>query len=553
MSTNYSSIINQVINKPRTKLPLNRKIPNRQEQEQEQEQKTRTTPPSENPNPIDNQKSKFVPCAAPESSRTLQTTLLQNFSMFYSKTSQNLSISDINLNSNEPKSNQFFHFSTETKDIHSNIEPRLPYIFIVLYYFLQLYHYFFEFVTSPTEQIKYPINMLLTISFIFIVLGYLTNLNLLKILTTNQIFVFLKCSFLMNTNFSILHKLLVGEITQKMIYAFQIEFIFLNLFFNSSLEFSIGVHLFNFLLTLCARIYKDTSFITKKKDAFSMIYYFCFCTLTEYFIKSSNSSLMTSYYLYKKNYETLLLKIWKNLPFPNFHLFPTKDILISSDSGKEFCQMMTNIRKLKQQSNNKRETQRTHNFYDYVINEQLFEYIFLKTLSQNTKQSNNFDYPFLPKKCKNKNISQLFGANSMIFSANKSELDWYKIVIIPCIWGNKQCFNLHLIPFRQMKEPIFAQDQITKQRKCLENIIDEIDLCCWKLKELNCPSSTQTKRSAVGSTNLSNVNSSGSSECKSGGYRNRKGKLNENSKFSKGLLSTKLEPKILFRNTSLNF
>ena len=92
MSTNYSSIINQVINKPRTKLPLNRKIPNRQEQEQvqEQEQKTRTTSPSENPNPIDNQKSKFVPCAAPESSRTLQTTLLQNFSLFYSKTSQNL-------------------------------------------------------------------------------------------------------------------------------------------------------------------------------------------------------------------------------------------------------------------------------------------------------------------------------------------------------------------------------------------------------------------------------------------------------------------------------
>ena len=34
-----------------------------------------------------------------------------------------------------------------------------------------------------------------------------------------------------------------------------------------------------------------------------------------------------------------------NLPFPNFLLFPTKDILISSDSGKEFCQMMTTILK----------------------------------------------------------------------------------------------------------------------------------------------------------------------------------------------------------------
>lgn len=260
MSTNYSSIINQIINKPRAKLPLNRKIPNRQEQ------KACTTPPSENPNPIDKQKNnKFIPSAMTEPSRNLQTTLLQNFSMFYSKTIQNPSFSDTNLNSNEQKSNQFFHFSTEAKDIYLNIEPRLSYNFIVLYYVLQLYHYFFEFVTSPTTEIKFCINTLLSISFIFIVLGYLTNRNTLNILTTNQIYVFLKFSFLMNTNFFVLHKLMVGEITQKMIYAFQIEFIFLNMIFNSSLEFSIGVHLFSFLLTLCTRIYKDAAFIKEKK------------------------------------------------------------------------------------------------------------------------------------------------------------------------------------------------------------------------------------------------------------------------------------------------
>ena len=474
-----------------------------------------------------------------KSSNALQSLINQNLLNFYTMLSYKFNSENESNEKSLPQFDTFLNFQGELENKCQSSAPKADPIFIsifLIFDILILFSFFFKYVSY--------INILsLLIIIVLFILVFYRFIKLKHIEQCPELKRIIKLLLYVNHSLYLMNSVLVYGVSKTSLYSIHIGFFFINFLFDSPLDQVVLIHVGNYVLGRIVFFYKIKALTFSLNTLIENYNDFVFILIIEYLTKKARREQWRNFYFFQNSYCNLVHNIMRNLPLPNLVLSTEQDIELYNISGKNFCNSMANISELKQKQEEKEIQHQRLNFQNYIINDKIYVSRFINSLTLNNNQLDKFYYPFFPKTTKNIDLSELNESATEIHTNKIADLEFYQLIIFPCIWGNRQCINLHLVPFRYMKAPVFTQDYLAMIRKSIEFLVEQNNTICHQIKELNM--NTLTKRS--------NVNSSGGYANKSGGHAcNSREIFNDKVKVNKNIMSTKLEPKSLFRN-KLNF
>ena len=472
-----------------------------------------------------------------KSSNALQSLLNQNLLNFYTMLSYKFNSENESNEKSLPQFDTFLNFQGELENKCQSSAPKADPIFISIFLIFDLLILF----SFSFKYVSYINILSLLIIIVLFILVFYRFIKLKHIEQCPEIKRIIKLLLYVNHSLYLMNRVLIYGVSKTSIYSAHIGFFFINFLFDSPLDQVVLIHVWNYVLGRIVFFYKIKTLTFSLNSLIENYNDFVFILLIEYLTKKARREQWRNFYFFQNSYCNLVHNIMRNLPLPNLVLSTEQDIELYNISGKNFCNSMANISELKQKQ--EEILHQRLNFQNYIINDKIYVTRFINSLTLNNNQLDKFYYPFFPKTTKNIDLSELSESATEIHTNKIADLEFYQLIVFPCIWGNRQCINLHLVPFRYMKAPVFTQDYLAMIRKSIEFLVEQNNAICLQIKELNM--NTLTKRS--------NVNSSGGYANKSGGHTcNSREIFNDKVKVSKNIMSTKLEPKSLFRN-KLNF
>lgn len=277
---------------------------------------------------------------------------------------------------------------------------------------------------------------------------------------------------------------------------FQISTLFGNMIFDTSADKFIIIYICNFFA-----IFFSLAYYGKGDEPFilSMVYLFLSMNgiflmmvtiglaILNYLIRKGRRELWALYDSFKNSYHNINNCLMNCVSFPLFIMTKKKCINYKNKAADEFCQLFMSSNKPTKGSHD------INNFQDVLVNDKLFDYHFANCLS-NARIKSSFIYPFITKSNSEKELSKMSISQSNLLSGDLTGMKWYLVMISPCLWKNTECFFMQLIPYEDMYFEEFIEENFYRLTEILSEIIEDFDVCLWKIKEPLSISSEKIRR-----------------------------------------------------------
>lgn len=277
---------------------------------------------------------------------------------------------------------------------------------------------------------------------------------------------------------------------------FQISTLITNMIFDTSGDnFLIlyMVNLFTIFISLTHLKRGSNSFLlsliyfTISTDGLFLIMTTIVLMILNYLIRKGRRELWALYDSFKNSYHNINNCLMNCINFPLFIMTKKKCINYKNKAAEEFCQLFLSANKPTKGSHD------INNFQDVLVNDKLFDYHFANCLS-NARVKSSFVYPFITKSNSEKELFKMSISQSNLLSGDLTGMKWYLVMISPCLWKNTECFFMQLIPYGDMYFEEFISENFYRLSEILSDIIDDFDVCLWKIKEPVTLSSEKIRR-----------------------------------------------------------
>ena len=367
-STNYNSIINKSLNKPRIKpsaylqklkerkknnVDLNNiirspatinQILNKNAQTDQQSSGS-SSPSSIRDKKINSNSKSTSQKRTGKSSVSWQSTLNQKkFACYSSLTFKMMNLANAFYFQKQPELDSFLQLPFECENQYSLSQPKGTPILLFIFHCFQIINviriYF-----STNQKINIVPSLLLIpfCSISLTVLFWKLKHDKDFIFDKSYLKSVIKTLYCFNHSFFLFKGVFFNEITRLRIFTIHIGFVIINVIFDSSFDFALCFQLSKFFSTMLIILVKKNYKIIRNTFLFETIYDMIFMIIIEYLRKWARKDIWRVYYFFHSNYEIMVHKIMRNLPLQNLVLSENQDILLYNNDGKEFCQKTTNI------------------------------------------------------------------------------------------------------------------------------------------------------------------------------------------------------------------